>query len=174
MISNTVYAQNIFRLNLDTISSRDLLFQEAEDTLMVSKNKKKKKNTFFGIKAKKGFIRSSSGRNNIFENFYYIKTPEIKNKYAQEIFFYDKKGKKLIKSKKNLEGTLMLHGPYIKRVNDQVVEEGTFYFGLKQNRWVRLNRSDILQNKENYHLGWFDESIRYLVRIVDNIKAFVF
>ena len=43
-------SQDIFRLNTDTISSYDLLFQEAEDSLMVIKKKKKKKNVFFGIK----------------------------------------------------------------------------------------------------------------------------
>ena len=56
-----ILGQDIFRLNTDTISSYDLLFQEAEDTLMISKKKKKKKNVFYGIKSKKGFIRTNSG-----------------------------------------------------------------------------------------------------------------
>ena len=160
-LSYTSYSQDIFRLNVDTISSRDLLFQEAEDTIMITRKKKKKKNVFFGIKTKKGFIRTTNGRNNIYENFFYIKEPELKNNYAQEIYFYDKKKKKIVKSRKILEGAVMLHGSYIKRFNDQVIESGLFYFGLKQNRWVRLNRSDILQDKEIYSLGWYNESIRY-------------
>ena len=161
MIASISYSQDIFRLNADTISSRDLLFQEAEDTLMITRKKKKKKNIFFGKKTKKGFIRTISGRNNIYENFFYIKDPELKNVYAQELYFYDKKKKKIVKSRKILEDALMLHGTYTKRFNDQVIESGTFYYGLKQNRWIRLNRSDILQDKEIYYLGWFDESIRY-------------
>ena len=48
----------------------------------------------------------------------------------------------------------MLHGPYTKRINDQVIENGFFYFGLKHGRWIRLNKSDILQDKETYFLGW--------------------
>ena len=40
-------AQDIFRVNVDTISSRDLLYQEIEDTLVISKKKKKNKNIFF-------------------------------------------------------------------------------------------------------------------------------
>ena len=98
MIASISYSQDIFRLNADTISSRDLLFQEAEDTLMITRKKKKKKNIFFGIKTKKGFIRTISGRNNIYENFFYIKDPELKNVYAQELYFYDKKKKKIVKS----------------------------------------------------------------------------
>ena len=90
-IPKTVNSQDIFRLNTDTITSYDLLFQEDEDTLMIGKKEKKKKNVFFGIKTKKGFIRTTSGRNLVYENFHYIKIPEIKNEYAQEIYFYDKK-----------------------------------------------------------------------------------
>ena len=55
----------------------------------------------------------------------------------------------------------MLHGPYTKRINDQVIENGFFYFGLKHGRWIRLNKSDILQDKETYFLGWLNESIRF-------------
>ena len=76
-INKTVLSQDIFRLNSDTVSSYDILFQEEEDSLMIEKKEKKKKNIFFGIKTKKGFIRSTSGRNLIYENFHYIKIPEI-------------------------------------------------------------------------------------------------
>ena len=62
ILSNqNIFSQDLFRLNVDTISSADLLFLEEEDTLMIDKKKKKKRNVFFGIKTKKGFIRSSSG-----------------------------------------------------------------------------------------------------------------
>lgn len=155
-----ILSQDLFRLNVDTISSTDLLFQEVEDTLMIDKKKKKKRNVYFGIKTKKGFIRSSSGRNLIYENFHYIKEPEIKNEYAQEIYFYDKKKKKIIRSKKIIDDAVMMHGPYKKRLGEQIIEEGMFYYGLKQNRWVRLNRADILQDKEIFSLGWYYESIR--------------
>ncbi len=154
------FSQDIFRLNVDTISSRNILFQEAEDTLMITEKKKKKKNIYFGIKTKKGFIRTTSGSNLIYENFNFIKEPEIVNVYAQELFFYDKKKKKVVKSKKILEEALMMHGPYLKRIGEQIIEEGFFYYGLKHGRWVRFNRSDILQDKEFFSLGWYDESIR--------------
>ena len=160
-IQFNISGQDIFRINTDTISSYDLLYREAEDTLMISKKKKKKKNVFFGIKSKKGFIRSTRGRNIIYENFYYIKNPEIKNKYAQEIFFYDKKKKKIVKTKEIIDDAVMMHGPYKKRVGDQIIEEGIFYYGLKHDRWLRYNSSDILQNKEFFSLGWYNESVRF-------------
>ena len=55
----------------------------------------------------------------------------------------------------------MMHGPYKKRLGEQIIEEGMFYYGLKHDRWVRFNRSDILQDKEFFSLGWYNESIRF-------------
>ena len=52
-IQFNISGQDIFRINTDTISSYDLLYREAEDTLMIGKKKKKKKNVFFGVKSKK-------------------------------------------------------------------------------------------------------------------------
>ena len=155
------YSQSIFQLNTDTINSKDLLFQFEEDTLLQTKKKKKKKKIYFGEKTKKGFIKSASGRNNLYENFNYINKYILKDQYAQEIYLYDKKKKKIVKSKKQIDESYMLHGPYIKRIDDQTIEEGFFYFGLKHGRWVRLNRSDILQDKETYFMGWLNESIRF-------------
>ena len=159
--NTNAYSQNIFQLNTDTINSKDLLFQFAEDTLLQTKKKKKKKKIYFGEKTKKGFIKSTSGRNNLYENFHYINKYILKDQYAQEIYLYDKKKKKIVKSKKRIDESYMLHGPYIKRIDDQTIEEGFFYFGLKHGRWVRLNRSDILQDKETYFMGWLNESIRF-------------
>ena len=159
--NTNAYSQNIFQLNTDTINSKDLLFQFAEDTLLQTKKKKKKKKIYFGEKTKKGFIKSASGRNNLYENFHYINKYILKDQYAQEIYLYDKKKKKIVKSKKRIDESYMLHGPYIKRIDDQTIEEGFFYFGLKHGRWVRLNRSDILQDKETYFMGWLNESIRF-------------
>jgi len=156
-----IYGQSIFQLNTDTINSKDLLFQFEEDTLLQTKKKKKKKKIYFGEKTKKGFIKSASGRNNLYENFNYINKYILKDQYAQEIYLYDKKKKKIVKSKKQIDESYMLHGPYIKRIDDQTIEEGFFYYGLKHGRWVRLNRSDILQDKETYFMGWLNESIRF-------------
>ena len=161
LASSSVNSQDIFRLNADTISGDDLLFRTADDTLLFNKKKKTKKNVFFGVKTKKGFIRVALGRNNIYENFHFIISSEMKNPYAQEIHFFDKKSRKINRSRTISDNSLLLHGPYVKRLNNQVVEEGYFYYGLKQGRWVRLNRSDILQDKENYILGWLNESLRF-------------
>ena len=159
--NTNIYSQSIFQLNTDTINSKDLLFQFEEDTLLQTKKKKKKKKIYFGEKTKKGFIKTASGRNNLYENFNYINKYILKDQYSQEIYLYDKKKKKIVKSKKKIDESYMLHGPYIKRIDDQTIEEGFFYYGLKHGRWVRLNRSDILQDKETYFMGWLNESIRF-------------
>ena len=97
--NTNIYSQSIFQLNTDTINSKDLLFQFEEDTLLQTKKKKKKKKIYFGEKTKKGFIKTASGRNNLYENFNYINKYILKDQYAQEIYLYDKKKKKIVKSK---------------------------------------------------------------------------
>ena len=44
--NTNAYSQNIFQLNTDTINSKDLLFQFAEDTLLQTKKKKNKKRIY--------------------------------------------------------------------------------------------------------------------------------
>ena len=46
-------SQDIFRLNTDTISSYDLLFQEAEDSLMIIKRKEKEECFFWNKNQKR-------------------------------------------------------------------------------------------------------------------------
>ena len=46
-----------------------------------------------------------------------------------------------------------MHGPYQKRVGDQIIEEGWYYKGLKHRRWFRFNRHDILQDKSYWWKG---------------------
>ena len=71
-LNYTSFSQDIFRLNVDTISGNDLLVKSVDDTLSINNEKKTKKNIFFGVKTKKGFIRVAQGRNNIYENFHFI------------------------------------------------------------------------------------------------------
>ena len=71
-LNYTSFSQDIFRLNVDTISGNDLLVKSVDDTLSINNEKKTKKNIFFGVKTKKGFIRIAQGRNNIYENFHFI------------------------------------------------------------------------------------------------------
>ena len=144
---------NIFKISTDSISSRNLLATFKMDSL-VEIPKKQKKNFYFGKKTKKGFTKSNNGQRILYENFHYIKDVENIDPYVRDVHWFNKKKKKIIKTKRITEDNFLLHGPYVKKIEDNVIEKGAYVNGLKHGRWIRLNRSNILQDKEEYFLGW--------------------
>tara|TARA_B100000941_G_C28500282_1_gene553684 strand:- start:308 stop:1135 length:828 start_codon:yes stop_codon:yes gene_type:complete len=144
---------NIFKISTDSISSRNLLATFKRDSL-VDIPKKQKKNFYFDKKTKKGFTKSNNGQRILYENFHYIKDVDKIDPYVRDVYWFNKKKKKIIKTKRITEDNFLLHGPYIKKIGDNIIEKGAYINGLKHGRWIRLNRSNILQDKEEYFLGW--------------------
>ena len=124
------------------------------------KKKKTRRNVFYGYKSKRGFTKSGFGSNATIEIFYYLKKWAEPDPYVPEIYWYDFRRKKIRNS-----GTIdkkygrILNGPYKKIQGDQLLEEGQFYVGAKNGRWVSLNRNDILMDKRKYYHGWPKESM---------------
>ena len=143
---------NIFKISTDSISSRNLLSTFKRDSL-IDIQKKQKKKFYFGKKTKKGFTKSNNGQRILYENFHYIKVVEKIDPYVRDVYWFNKKKKKIIKTKRITEDNFLLHGPYIKKIGDNIIEKGAYINGLKHGRWIRLNRSNILQDKEEYFLG---------------------
>lgn len=165
--SSTVIGQNenlgdLFKVDYETPLTIDLEEDpESEEPLEpIIKKKKKKKKVFFGIKTKKGFTKTGFGKKQVFELFHYLKEYEEPPEYAREFYWYDTKKKKIINSLKiRKDVALVMHGHYIKKQGEQVLEEGYFFKGQKHGRWVRLNSYDILQDKKNFWKGWPEESL---------------
>ncbi|MEM6641952.1 MAG: hypothetical protein AAF616_03150 [Bacteroidota bacterium] len=156
--------ESIFKVDYDTPLTLDLEADEAlgdKDGIEVVKGKKKKKkrNVFFGIKTRKGFTRTQKGGNTLWEQFHVLKKYEGPPEYTRDFYWYDAK-KKVIKNsiRVNEKYASVLHGPYTKKLGDQVIEAGWFYKGMKHKRWVRFNRHDILQEKSYWWKGWPQES----------------
>ncbi len=153
---------DIFKVDYETPLTLDLEDPSGQEELIapVTKKKKKKKKVFFGIKTKRGFTRNGFGNKVVFELFHYLKVYEDPPEYARDYFWYDSKKRKIINSTKvRKKDALILHGHYVKKQGDQVLEEGYFYKGQKHGRWVRLNSHDILQDKKKYWKGWPEESL---------------
>lgn len=148
-------------VDLDAEKDEELL---AHELMLEQQKKKKKKNPkiYYGIKTKRGFAKTGFGDKTVLELFFFLKDKDYQgpDKYDREFFWFDFKKKKVVNSlkiKRNNAG--VLHGHYVKKMGDQILEEGYFYKGKKHGRWVRYNRNDILQDKENYWKGWPKESL---------------
>jgi antitoxin component YwqK of YwqJK toxin-antitoxin module len=165
----TVNAQqsvaDLFRVDYETPLTIELKRKEELENPIEPVKKKKRKNPkiYYGIKGKKGFTRNGFGKNVVVELFYYLKKKDFvaPDEYTRDFYVYDFKKRKIVNTRKIKDPTKVgvLHGHYLKKMGDQVLEEGYFYQGKKHMRWVRLNRHDILQEKEIYWKGFTQESL---------------
>lgn len=124
------------------------------------KKKKRKKNVFYGIKTKKGFVKTGFGNDVVIETFHYLKEYEDPDPYVRDIYWFDLK-KGVLKKSSNVDKSTaaILHGPYKRMRGNQIIEEGIFFKGTKHGRWMTYNKNDYLMNKQKYYKGWPKESM---------------
>jgi len=127
-----------------------------------TKKKKTKKKVFYGIKTKKGYTRVGDGERVIIELFYVLKKYQDPNPYIPEIYVWDMSEGKIKKVSKVPEDKRqiykILHGPYKKLYNGEIIEEGVFYVGTKTSRWEKYDKKNILIGKTKYYRGWPKEA----------------
>ena len=127
-----------------------------------NKKKKGKKKTFYGIKTKRGFTRTGDGERVTVELFFTLKKYREPNAFVPEIYVWDfstgkiKKVRKIEEEKK--KDYRILHGPYKRLYNGEVIEEGVFYIGTKNARWEKYDKKNILIGKTKYFHGWPKEA----------------
>ena len=160
--------ESLFKVDYETPLTIELKEkqEELEDKEAIidpfRKKEKKNKKVFWGIKTKRGYTKNGFGDNVVVELFHYLKDKDYvgPDEYDRDFYWYDFKRKKIVNSLNAKPGKSgVMHGHYIKKIGDQVLEEGYFYKGKKHGRWVRLNKSDILQDKKIYWKGWPEESL---------------
>jgi len=149
---------SLFKVDYDTPLTIDL--EEEEEEEMVVAKKKVKRNFFFGYKTRKGYTRTVSGREAVFEQFNTLKVYQGPSTFTRDFYWFHSKKKKIINSLKvDVKYAAVLHGPYLKTMGDLILEEGYFYKGMKHKRWMRHNTHDILQEKKYFWKGWPQESL---------------
>lgn len=159
---------NLFKVDYETpltieLKEREQEAEGPEDAIIDPFRKKKKKNrkVFFGIKTKRGFTKKGFRDKVVTELFHYLKEKDYvgPDDYDRDFYWYDFRKKKIINSlKPDPKKSGVLHGHYVKKIGEQVLEEGYFYKGKKHGRWIELNTSDILTDKQIYWKGWPEES----------------
>ena len=163
---NAAYAQEADPESTDkmfTIDSPvtiDLDEDEEEEEVVEPKEKKPKKNVYYGLKTKKRYTQKGNGEQQIYELFYVLKEFEEPDPYVRDIYWMDYR-RGVIRNGVEIdkEYGAILHGPYKKMRGDQVLEEGIFYKGMKHGRWVSYDKNDLLVDKEKYYRGWPKESM---------------
>ncbi len=139
---------------------------------IVTKKKKPKKKTFYGIKTRKAYTRKGFGERTTIELFYTLKKPDKPTDFVRDIFWYDYTRREIRRTGNfDPKKGVLLHGPYKKLQGQVVLEEGIFYKGAKHGRWMKYDRQDILDDKDKYYKGWPKESIVTYYDAVEHKKV---
>ncbi len=128
-----------------TDSSKYVVFSSSDDSKLDLTTKKKeekdfkkkkpKKKVFYGYKTRKGVAFKNKGIHSTLEVFFYLKTWEEPNTFVKDIFWFDPQKLKIIRSHKYDPNTSkLLHGPYVKKIDNEDVESGVYYKGVKHAR----------------------------------------
>lgn len=149
-------SSGVVRDVLTPTSTPILLFTTVEEEEGEKKKKKKKirKNEFFGERTQRGLIKQSFRDQNHIQSFHYTQKTQEVDPYIRDIYWYDKK-ERVIKTKGfNPSNGYLLHGPYEKTIDEDLVESGMYYYGTKHGRWMTYTGKNILKDKSNFNEGW--------------------
>lgn len=151
------------RIDLSSDLSEDIptieLNPGAEEEEIVKRKVKKKRNTFWNVKAKKRFTKVTKGRNTTYELFFTLKEYENPNKYCATKFYYDHEKKSIVKSRDvNPKLGMPLHGTYVKIINQDTLVTGQFYKGVRTGRWISYRSDGLISDKKYYYMGHPKES----------------
>ena len=142
------------------------------------KVKKKPKDEYEDIKFELRIGEYGSGTRSTVEEINVLRNPDEAEPsiYAKEIWWYDPKLRRVTNvPRKDLDYGEICHGPFKKYVNDELVEEGSFYVGVKDGRWETYNQEYILLSKDKFKDGFLSDSrFRSKICRLDNLKLFLF
>jgi len=138
------------------------------------KKKKVPKKVFYGKKCRKSFTKKGSGKKQQLEQFYYLKRPEDPDFYVPTVYVWDIREGQVIeiakKEKFDPRFHKILHGPYVRTIGGNVMEQGIFYIGTKHGRWETYAPEkkeegngeevayNVLLDKKKYYKGWLRET----------------
>jgi antitoxin component YwqK of YwqJK toxin-antitoxin module len=151
---------------------RLLELDEKTSEPIVSKKKKPKRKTFYGIKTRKSYTRKGFGDKTTIELFYVLKRQDKPTSFVRDIYWYDYTRREIRRTGNfDPKKGVLLHGPYKKMQGTIVLEEGIFYKGAKHGRWMKYDRHDMLDDKEKYYKGWPKESLVTYYDVVEHKKV---
>ncbi|MCF2496650.1 toxin-antitoxin system YwqK family antitoxin [Dyadobacter chenhuakuii] len=149
----------------ETIPDLGLKVKEYKSQKKDRKSKKEKaklaKVQYEGIPMQSMSVKYGSGDRATVEYFHVLKEYKPLNQYVMgaNTRWYDKKGKKLSSALiKDKEQALPLHGSYKKYSGENLIEEGFYYMGVKDGRWVKYDTKFNLIDKSVWERGFPAES----------------
>jgi antitoxin component YwqK of YwqJK toxin-antitoxin module len=116
--------------------------------------KKASKTDYEGLPMARQYTKIGSGDRTIIEEFHVLKNWQDPNPYIRERFGFSPKEGRVKQLGNDLDGVYLLHGPYKRYQNGDLVEEGYYYAGTKDGRWERYDSKFMLIDKTYYRRGF--------------------
>ena len=128
--------------------------------------RKASKTDYEGLPMVRQFIKIGSGDRTIVEEFHVLKNWQDPSPYVRETFGFSPKEGRIKPLTKDQEGVYLLHGPYKRFQNGELVEEGYYYTGAKDGRWEKYDGKFMLIDKTRFsrgfpaeaHLAYYDSA----------------
>ena len=121
------------------------------------KSKKKlSKTEYEGLAMVKAYTKFGSGDRTVVEEFHVLRDNDAAKplSYVRDVTRYYPKSARVTSSIVRDEGNgLLLHGPYKRYQNSELIEEGYYYAGMKDGRWERYDSHFTLTDKSRWHWG---------------------
>lgn len=120
------------------------------------KREKKKisKTDYEGISMIRQFTKIGSGDRTVVEEFHVLKSWQDPSPYVRENVGFSPKEGRIKALTKDLDGVYLLHGPYKRFQNGELVEEGYYYLGARDGRWEKYDAKFMLIDKAYYRHGF--------------------
>lgn len=138
---------------------------------------KQSKTEYEGLGMIKAYTKLGSGDRTIVEEFYVLRDNDAAKPlpYIRDVYRYYQKSGRVTASVVRDEGTgLLLHGPYKRFQNGDLVEEGYYYAGMKDGRWEKYDGKFMLVDKTRWlrgvpaesRLTYYDSTHRRIKEII--------
>ena len=141
----------------DTVKSPTLALTKKKEEKKQEAAAKIKKRVFYGYKTRRAFARKGGkNKRREWELFYVLKTYVEPSVYVKDFYWYHRKKRQIMTGKiddADKPYARILHGPYLKRVDKKLVEEGIFYIGGKHGRWTKYDKNFLLLEKKRFYKG---------------------
>ncbi len=114
------------------------------------------KTEYEGLSMIKAYTKLGSGDRTVVEEFYVLKDNDAAKPlpYVRDVYRYFQRSGRVTSSIVRDEATgLLLHGPYKRFQNGDLVEEGFYYAGMKDGRWERYDGNFMLLDKVRWSRG---------------------
>jgi antitoxin component YwqK of YwqJK toxin-antitoxin module len=158
-ISSVDDAKKLFTETLPDLGLK--VSKKYKDLKKAAKSLKKDFNgrDYEGIAVQKQYFRQGTGRSLTYYEFFTLRTYQQPNPYSRHIYWYDRKANRIVEGIGRDKNTNeIMHGPYKKYVDEQLVEEGWYYLGTKHERWETYDKDFNLIDKVYYDKGNFADS----------------